>query len=235
MTMRATHPGPAAPRIEPQPASDPGERAFDLLRGVAAYTRSPLVAALAHTVARWPEARLDIAFNHKQVASKTWARDRLHETLGGRFASVWVMGGWYGVMAALLFDDPRFEIGSVTSVDLDPEVAAVAETLNAAETSAGRFRALTGDMYAAEYGQGHPGLVINTSCEHIGDLAGWLARLPEGTPVLLQSNDYAAEPSHISTVRSEDEFAANAGLSAVLYAGCLPMKRYTRFMLIGRR
>lgn len=208
---------------------------FDLLRGVAAYTERPLVAALAKTVARFPEARLDIAFNHKQVACKTWARDRLHAALGGQFASVWIVGGWYGVMAALLFDDPRFEIGAVTSVDLDPDVAAVAESLNAGQAEAGRFRAVTGDMYAADYGHGHPDLVINTSCEHIADLTGWLARLPCGTPVLLQSNDYASEPSHVSIVRSEEEFARKAGLSQVLFAGGLPMRRYTRFMLIGRR
>lgn len=218
-----------------QPDSSAGDRVFDLLRGVAAYTERPLVAALAGTLARFPQARLDIAFNHKQVACKMWARDELHRALGGRFPSVWIVGGWYGVMAAMLFDDPRFDIGSATSVDLDPDVAAVAETLNAAQAGAGRFRAVTGDMYAADYRHGRPDLVINTSCEHIADLAGWLRRLPEGTPVLLQSNDYMSEPSHVSIVRSQDEFARKAGLSQTLFKGSLQMRRYTRFMLIGRR
>jgi hypothetical protein len=208
---------------------------FDLLRGVAAYTERPLVAALAGTLARFPQARLDIAFNHKQVACKMWARDELHRALGGRFPSVWIVGGWYGVMAAMLFDDPRFEIGMVTSVDVDPNVGAVAAALNQAQAKAGRFRAVTGDMYALDYTHGHPDLVVNTSCEHIGDLAGWLRRLPAGTPVLLQSNDYAAEPSHVSIVRSQGEFARKAGLSQVLFSGSLQMRRYTRFMLIGRR
>lgn len=208
---------------------------FDLLRGVAAYTERPLVAALAGTLARFPQARLDIAFNHKQVACKMWARDELHRALGGRFPSVWIVGGWYGVMAAMLFDDPRFEIGMVTSVDVDPNVGAVAAALNQAQAKAGSFRAVTGDMYALDYTHGHPDLVVNTSCEHIGDLAGWLRRLPAGTPVLLQSNDYAAEPSHVSIVRSQEEFARKAGLSQVLFSGSLQMRRYTRFMLIGRR
>lgn len=208
---------------------------FDLLRGVAAYTERPLVAALAGTLARFPQARLDIAFNHKQVACKMWARDELHRALGGRFPSVWIVGGWYGVMAAMLFDDARFEIGMVTSVDVDPNVGAVAAALNQAQAKAGSFRAVTGDMYALDYTHGHPDLVVNTSCEHIGDLAGWLRRLPAGTPVLLQSNDYAAEPSHVSIVRSQEEFARKAGLSQVLFSGSLQMRRYTRFMLIGRR
>ena len=44
-------------------------------------------------------------------------------------------------------------------------------------------------------------LVVNTSCEHIADLRGWLDLLPKGTSVLLQSNDYFSEPTHINCVR----------------------------------
>ena len=38
-------------------------------------------------------------------------------------------------------------------------------------------------------------LIINTSCEHIADLRGWLALLPRGARVMLQSNDYFSEPT----------------------------------------
>src|SRR5207249_9680927 len=107
------------------------ERGFDLLRGVAAYTGNDLVAALARTVARQPEARLEEAFNHKQVASKSWAREHLFLTLDGRFERMWIMGGWYGVLAAMIFDDPRYSVGEIVSFDIDPTVAAVAQTLNA--------------------------------------------------------------------------------------------------------
>ena len=80
-----------------------------------------------------------------------------------------------------------------------------------------------------------PGLVINTSCEHLDDVPGWLARLPAGLPVLLQSNDYVREPDHRSCVASLEAFKAQAGLSEIWFAGALPTKNYTRFMLIGRR
>jgi hypothetical protein len=232
MPVHATSPLPAPSTTE---ASFTDERVFDLLRGVARYLDSPLVAALAHTLAAHPGAQLDVAFNHKQVAYKRWARGVLIDTLGSRFDNVWIVGGWYGVMAAMLFDEPRLTIALITSFDLDPAVAAVAETLNAQAARAGRFRAVTADMYGIDYAAGLPDLVINTSCEHIADLDDWLQRLPAGTPVLLQSNDYAAEPTHVSVVASEQEFAAKAGLATVLFAGRLPQKKYTRFMLVGRR
>jgi hypothetical protein len=57
--------------------------------------------------------------------------------------------------------------------------------------------------------------------------------LPRGSRVLLQSNDYFSEPTHVNCVGTLEAFAAQAKLSNVAYAGSLPMKKYTRFMLIG--
>ena len=149
---------------------------FDLVRGLAAYTGSPLLKAIGRVIAKHPGADIGNAFNHKQVACKMWARDRLLESLGGRFQRVWILGGWYGVLAAMFFDDARFDIDLIESIDIDPDVEAVAHTL--VGEAAGRFRALTGDMYRLDYKAAQPDLVINTSCEHIADLKGWLALLP---------------------------------------------------------
>lgn len=211
--------------------------AFDLLRGAAEYTASPLIASLAKTIAAFPNAALDVAFNHKQIACKIWARNALFQHLGQSFGTIWVLGGWYGVMAAILFDDRRFAIGHICSIDFDPAVAAVAHTLNAEASAAGRFSTNAADMYSLDYhGPGtRPDLVINTSCEHIPDLEGWLALLPPGMPVLLQSNNYATEPSHVNIVGSLEQFAATAGLSNLAFSGELELRNYTRFMLIGHR
>ncbi|PRD42433.1 SAM-dependent methyltransferase [Phyllobacterium phragmitis] len=212
-------------------AEDWHERAYDLTRGIAAYAASPLIEGLARVVARHPEAEIANAFNHKQVACKMWARDKLFESCGGRFGRVWVLGGWYGVLPAMFFDDARFDMDMIESIDIDPDVAAIAETLN---RSAGeRFKALTSDMYALDYAAAKPDLVINSSCEHIADVRGWLDILPEGTRVLLQSNDYFSEPSHINCVASLTAFEEMAALREVRFSGELPTKNYTRFMLIG--
>lgn len=207
------------------------DQAYDLVRGIAVYAESPLVGGIARIIARHPQADIANAFNHKQVACKMWARDRLFESLGGRFDRVWILGGWYGVLAAMLFEDSRFEISAIESIDIDADVAPVAESLN--RDAGPRFTARTADMYALDYAADRPDLVVNTSCEHIADLRGWLALLPAGTPVLLQSNDYFSEPTHISCVASRADFEAMAGLRDLRFSGELPQRNYTRFMLIG--
>lgn len=213
-------------------AADWRGHAFDLTRGMAAYTGSALIAGIAKVIDRHPEADMGNAFNHKQVACKMWARDVLFDTLGAAIGEIWIVGGWYGVLAAMLLDDQRFSIGRIESSDIDPSVEAVALTLNRA--FADRFAAVTADMYGLDYGQRRPDLVVNTSCEHIPDLRAWLDLLPAGTRVLLQSNDYVAEPTHISCVPSLDAFVDQAALSRVDYAGSLEQRNYTRFMLVGR-
>jgi hypothetical protein len=131
----------------------------------------------------------------------------------------------------MLLDDRRFTIDAIDSFDIDPAVEQVARTLNSGFGD--RFRAVTADMYAIDYRSLKADLVVNTSCEHIADFGAWLGLVPSGTRVLLQSNDYFSEPSHINCVASLEEFQAKAGLSRVDFAGALPMKKYTRFMLIG--
>lgn len=221
-------------------SSDPGEiwseRCFDLLRGAAVLTGNDVLLRLARTVSRFPEAELHVAFNHRQVASKIWARDELARHACDRHERIWIVGGWYGVLSALLFADDRISIGKIDSIDIDPAVAAVAESLNEPQLADGRFTARTADMYALDYATmpAGPDLVINTSCEHIADLPGWLALIPRGTRVILQSNDYFAESQHVNSLANLEEFAAMTGLSKVDFAGSLYLRKYTRFMLIGR-
>lgn len=207
------------------------EQALDLTRGIAAYINNPLVTGLARVIAKHPQADIANAFNHKQVACKMWALDRLFESCGGRFERIWVLGGWYGVLPAMLFNDARFDIAAVDSIDIDPDVGAVARTLN--REAGDRFQALTDDMYALDYAAGGADLIVNTSCEHIADLPAWLSLLPRGTTVLLQSNDYFSEPTHINCVASLAAFEAMAALREIRFSGELPTKKYTRFMLIG--
>ncbi|MGV3548951.1 class I SAM-dependent methyltransferase [Rhizobium sp.] len=219
--------------IHPPPpsATDWRDSAFDLMRGVAAYTDSPLMRGLADVLGKHPAADLGNAFNHKQIGSKMWARDALHQALGGRIGNIVLLGGWYGILAAILFDDIRFDIGRITSYDIDPDVGAVAETLNKAWSD--RFSAVTADMYALDYASLGADLVINTSCEHIADLRAWLTLLPRGCRVMLQSNDYFSEPTHINCVPDLEAFVEQAQLSTLEFSGSLKMKKYTRFMLIG--
>ncbi|MFO0993912.1 MAG: class I SAM-dependent methyltransferase [Hyphomicrobiales bacterium] len=226
----------AANTLSSEPGEIWSERCFDLLRGAAVLTGNDVLLRLARTVSRFPDAELHVAFNHRQVASKVWARDELVRHGPAERARIWIVGGWYGVLSALLFADDRLSISNIESFDIDPAVAAVAESLNEPQVADGRFAARTADMYSLDYSvaSAGPDLVINTSCEHIADLPGWLALIPRGTRVLLQSNDYFAESQHVNSQVSLNDFAAVAGLSQVDFAGSLYLRKYTRFMLIGR-
>lgn len=214
------------------------EALHDILRGVAALTGDAIVADLARLVGKGVRADISVAFNPKQIASKRWLVDTLAAILPRPDGPVWVLGAWHGVLGAMLLADARLAIPQVVSLDIDPDCAPVAETLNHRHVASGRFRAVTADMTTLDFDLadgGRPGLVINTSCEHLPDVPGWLAGLPAGLLLLLQSNDYVREPDHCSCVPTLAAFEAQAGLSELWFAGSLPARNYTRFMLIGRR
>lgn len=217
----------------------PHDDVYDILRGLAALTDSTLVSAIAETVARHPSAPLANALNHKQVASKSWLVRELSGAGGTPLQHVLVVGGWLGVLSAMLLDRVPDQVLRVTTLDIDPRCRPVAETLNSRALSDGRFRAVTADMTAAPLtelaGSWPPiDLVINTSFEHLPDPRRWLERLPRGMRVVIQSNDYVREPDHVSCVPDLAAFKAQTQLSEIEREGSLRLKNYTRFMLIGR-
>jgi hypothetical protein len=220
-------------------ATDPDEYYGDMLEGLAVWFDSPFLADLRATVARHPEPDLGNALNRRQVASKRWLVDSLHAAAGGGYGTITILGGWFGVLGAMLLHDPRFAIGRVVSVDIDPRCAPVAEALNATHMRAGRFAAVTADMVALAYpapagaAGTPPDLLVNTSCEHIAAFATWYERVPAGMLVVLQSNDYFGVPGHVNCVPDLAAFAAQAPLARPLFAGTHDAKRYRRFMLIG--
>ena len=188
-----------------------------------------------------PPEDLHLAFNANQIASKTWLLDRVHETLGGDFATVHILGGWYGALGALILDDARFRVGRVLCYDIDPACAPVAEDVNAAAAAEGRFKALTADAGSLSYDppgaacNETPALVINTSCEHMPPSVDWYGRIPAGSLVVAQSNDYFECDEHVNCVADLGAFKAQVPMSALYYEGSLRRRRYSRFMLIGRK
>jgi hypothetical protein len=216
---------------------DAEERYRDILEGLATYFASPFVADILATVSRFAEPDLGGALNRNQMGSKLWLADALAGAGGARFGTVTVLGGWFGVLGAILLADRRLAIGRVISIDVDPRCAAVARSMNASHGE--RFAAVTADMldcaYAPPQAGDVPDLIVNTSCEHLADFAAWYGRLPPGQLLALQSNDYFAIAEHVNCVRDLDAFRRQAPLAQLLFAGSRPHKKYTRFMLLGRK
>jgi hypothetical protein len=207
----------------------------DILDGLAHGDHGSFVADVLATLSRHDVPRLGAALNRNQVASKRWLADALLASAGPAFAQVVVLGGWYGVLAATLLHDERFAIGRVESVDIDAACAPVALALNATHVREGRFAARTADMLALDYAGLRADLVINTSSEHLPDFTGWYARIADGQLLVLQSNDYFACAEHVGCVPDLAAFAAQAPMRERLFEGAQRMRRYTRFMLIGRK
>lgn len=207
-----------------------------VLDGLARHLESPFIADILAAIRRFPEAELHFALNKNQIAGKKWLLDELYRAVGGRLGTVHVLGGWYGVLAAMLLHDRRFDIDRAVSFDIDPACAPVANVVNRVHVDSGRFKAVTADIHdVAADPAARPDTLVNTSCEHIASFDGWYGRVPHGVLQVLQSNDYFDCDEHSNCVASLEAFKRQAPMSQVLFAGSLPARRYTRFMVIGRK
>ncbi len=220
----------------PQSLDQKDEFYLDILDGLARYLDNPFIADMVVAVSRYAGPYIANSLNKNQMASKKWLIDELHAATGGRLGTVFVLGGWNGVLGAMMLCDARLEIERLVSVDLDPGCAAVAETMNRSQVKAGRFEAVTADMYEMDFGAGRTAdILINTSCEHLARFSEWYDGIPAGMLMVLQSNDMFDEEDHVNCVADVEDFKRQAHMSERLFAGALTLKRYTRFMLIGRK
>ena len=215
----------------------------DILEGMAIYAGNALLRDVLATISQYDEPALGAAFNKNQIGSKMWLADSLLDAVGPELRSVVILGGWFGVLGAVLLHDPRFSIGKVLSIDIDPRCASIAEALNATHMRMARFAAQTADMLEVDYelersdtaATEGADLVINTSCEHLGEFGRWYDRIPAGQLLVLQSNDYYGCAEHVNCVPDLATFRATAPMREVLFAGQRSFGRYIRFMLIGTK
>ncbi len=208
---------------------------LDILKGLAVHFDSRLITDIRETSLQYPDIRLGHALNHNQSVSKKWLIDSLFESTGGKLGRVCILGGWYGVLGFKLLHDPRFDIEHVTSVDIDITCKEVALSLNRTHVDASNFSFIAADMYEMEFVRDEYDLIVNTSCEHLETIGKWFERIPTGTLLTLQSNNYFGIDGHVNCVETLDQFKQQVPLEDVLFEGELELKKYTRFMLIGRR
>lgn len=196
---------------------------------------------------KFPEIDMRDLFSKGQMESKRWLVNEL-EKLNKPLGTVFLCAGWYGSLAAFLFESD-LEIEKIRSFDIDESCASIAETFNRTKTMDGwKFKASTLDVLEMEYPTNHttyrangtsldlkemPDTIINTSCEHIENFSNWFNKIPSGMLVILQSNDYFELEEHVNCVVDEDDFSRMAPFTDVIYSGRLELPKYTRFMRIG--
>lgn len=176
------------------------------------------------------------AFWAGQIDSKAWLVTTLNNYVAFR-SNIYIFGGWIGVLANLLFCSSTYPINKIRSIDLDPWCEGVADTLNKQyEMDDWRFKAVTADM--AEYNYQAdlpPQIVVNTSTEHITQDAYdmWWDKIPSGTLVVLQGNNFFSCPEHCRCSSSLSEFMAMNKVQHALYSGSLEHDLYTRYMTLS--
>lgn len=167
------------------------------------------------------------SFWESQIISKQWIIDVLDELNIPCYGSVYIFGGWFGVLGGML-RDKYTHISDIYSVDIDPEAKRIGEKLNSDVTF------ITSDMKTFSFPK-KPSLVINTSTEHVSQdtFNMWLERVSKFTPVILQGNNYFSCSEHVRCSNSLKEFQEMNALGTTLYKGSLDCKQFTRYMTIG--
>lgn len=211
------------------------------------YPDNTAIAQLKRTLDKFPESETALvdAFSLGQLKSKEWLIEHLPDNLG----TVFICAGWYGTLASFMFERARDKFDKIRSFDIDETCAPIADNMNRPYVIDGwQFKASTLDILKMDYPTTHityrangtsleltemPNTIINTSCEHIENFKDWYDKIPTGTMVILQSNNYTAVVDHVNCVDSLSTFKQQAPMQTTIYEGMLELPEYIRFMRIG--
>lgn len=194
----------------------------------------------------------DDCFSRGQLQSKLWLITELKK-IKPKLGTVYLCAGWYATLATMLFE-AGLSIDKMRSFDIDPSCVDIAEVFNKPWfTDQWRFKSITQDIMDIDYNEhtwqywsnannrmsypitDAPDTIINTSCEHLLDFAGWYDKIPKGKLIIIQANDYHEVEEHVNTYNTLAEFSESAPMTTTLYEGELKLPKYTRFMKIGYR
>jgi len=167
-----------------------------------------------------------------QIKSKVWLTEALEQMRLYGDQNIAIYGGWYGVLASLLFNS-KLSISKIVSIDIDPSCRDIAFTINKRQEIEGRFQAVTQDMAEYKYYE-LPDVVINTSTEHVTDekLKKWLSNIPKKTLVVVQSNNFFSLEEHINCVATPSQLADKFDFNNTKEY-TLKLPQYNRYMVIG--
>lgn len=182
-----------------------------------------------------------------QLDSKEWLVNEV-EKLDIDLGTVFLCAGWYATLATLILESD-IKVSKIRSFDVDHNCLRVADKINAPWTmDKWKFKASTIDIHLLEYPLTYithradnttvelcdmPDTIINTSCEHIENFNRWYNKIPSGTLVILQTNNFTEIEDHINCSSSMPDFAEKSPMTKLLFEGELPLDAYTRYMRIG--
>lgn len=175
------------------------------------------------------------AFWSGQIDSKCWLVNKLNTYVDSE-SNIYIFGGWIGVLASMIFQCSKFNVSRIINVDIDPRCEKV--SYEVCNHNINKFTHMVGDMkeytYNYEY---YPDIVINTSTEHVDqetyDL--WFDRIPNGSLIAIQGNNFFECDQHIRCSTSLVDFKRMNYANKPLYEGILPGNLYDRYMCIFKK
>jgi len=184
---------------------------------------------IGEAIRMYPEFNGD-SLSKGQLYSKIWLVDELKK-ISPYYGTVFLLGGWYGMLAEMLFDN--MNIDKIHSFDLDEIACKIADEINLNYViDSWRFKAFVKNINELDYSEADT--IINTSTEHIKENT-WFNNIPEGKLIIIQSNNLTSIKDHTNCVKSKDELKEKYKLSSYYFQGKLDIVDYKRFMIIGRK
>jgi len=175
------------------------------------------------------------AFSHGQIESKIWLCEELEKFIPIR-SKIAILGGWYGLVALLLYARKRASIDYIRSYDIDPSVEPIADKINNTWVfDKWKFKAFTQDANKVDLAEFD--IVINTSSEHIIEKQ-WFEKLTsqiivvQGTDQIHDDNDFHDYVFNLNQLKVKYPMLNYyEGQKEFVY----PDKSFNRYMLIGRK
>lgn len=192
------------------------------------------------------------AFSKGQVESKIWLITEAVKYLDFSDKTVFVLGGWIGVLPMLLFWHTA--VKNIRNIELDENCIKFSDWLLKNKLIDNlRYKTLLSDMVDLDYTankwcysdyensksfikEESIDIIINTSCDHLADFHQWWNKIPKGMTFILQNNNFSDLDEHINTMNNLTEFINSIGnVKIIHYSGELQLEKYKRFMIIGRK
>ena len=174
------------------------------------------------------------AFSREQFWSKLWCLDVIKKNLGCKFNNIYILGGWYGTLAAMLLQDSQLQVQKIYNFDTDSTALENSKKL----ISDQRYEASCIDLNVFLNRSHHlssQDLVICSICEHLDNLTSFNSLKP-AVPIIFQSTNLKCD-DHINTKESLEEFQEELKRLKTfeqLWAGTLDLKWFKRFMIVGK-
>lgn len=166
------------------------------------------------------------AFRTNMMASKSWLISKFLDLKLDTSARILIVGGWLGFTSYVLFKN-GYE--NVTEIDTDSRLEEFSINLNKDNT---KFKHYVCDIN--EFDSTKFDVIINSSCEHIGDNSWFERDYDKKCIFILQSTnmDYI---DHVNKSDSLEDMASKYKLNLIYSDVLSNLGKSSRFMLIGTK